>query len=76
LSASHERHDQGGPRRAAASSVRRGLRGFADRWPFQRKLNVLVGVPLTVIALLLTWVIADLVQESDNSESAARLVRD
>ncbi|MEV4232967.1 sensor histidine kinase, partial [Streptomyces bobili] len=76
LSASHERHDQGGPRRPAASSVHRGLRGFADRWPFQRKLNVLVGVPLTVIALLLTWVIADLVQESDNSESAARLVRD
>ncbi|MFD5252777.1 ATP-binding protein [Streptomyces bobili] len=76
LSASHERHDQGGPRRAAASSVRRGLRGFADRWPFQRKLNVLVGVPLTVIALLLTWVIADLVEESGNSESAARLVRD
>ncbi|MFF8192834.1 ATP-binding protein [Streptomyces bobili] len=76
LSASHERHAQGGPRRSAASSVRRGLRGFADRWPFQRKLNVLVGVPLTVIALLLTWVIADLVQESNNSESAARLVRD
>ncbi|WP_436841959.1 ATP-binding protein [Streptomyces bobili] len=76
LSASRERHDQGGPRRSAASSVRRGLRGFADRWPFQRKLNILVGVPLTVIALLLTWVIADLVQESDHSESAARLVRD
>ncbi|WP_353850155.1 sensor histidine kinase [Streptomyces phaeoluteigriseus] len=76
LSASHERHDQGGPRRSAASSVRRGLRGFADRWPFQRKLNVLVGVPLTVIALLLTWVISDLLEESDHSESAAQLVRD
>ncbi|MFE9674728.1 ATP-binding protein [Streptomyces sp. NPDC006259] len=75
-SASHERHEQGGPRRSAVSSVRRGLRGFADRWPFQRKLNILVGVPLTVIALLLTWVIADLVQESNHSESAAQLVRD
>lgn len=74
--ASHERHGQGGPRRPAVSSVRRGLRGFADRWPFQRKLNILVGVPLAVIALLLTWVITDLVEESDHAETAAQLVRD
>ncbi|MEU8652401.1 ATP-binding protein [Streptomyces sp. NPDC048737] len=74
--ASHERHRQGGPRRPAVSSVRRGLRGFADRWPFQRKLNILVGVPLAVIALLLTWVITDLVEESDHAETAAQLVRD
>ncbi|MFF3735953.1 ATP-binding protein [Streptomyces sp. NPDC002566] len=60
----------------AASPVRRGLRGFADRWPFQRKLNVLVGVPMTVIALLLTYLIVNLVEESDRAESAARLVRD
>ncbi|MEU0672891.1 ATP-binding protein [Streptomyces sp. NPDC006172] len=60
----------------AASPVRRGLRGFADRWPFQRKLNVLVGVPMTVIALLLTYLIVNLVDESDRAESAARLVRD
>ncbi|MFJ9715627.1 ATP-binding protein [Streptomyces sp. NPDC101213] len=72
----HERHEQGGPRRPAASSVRRGLRGFADRWPFQRKLNILVGVPLAVIALLLTWVVADLLEESEHAEAAARLVRD
>ncbi|MFH8801362.1 ATP-binding protein [Streptomyces sp. NPDC017936] len=64
------------PARPAAASARRGLRGFADRWPFQRKLNVLVGVPLTVIALLLTYLIVDLVQESNRAESAARLVRD
>ncbi|KQX63260.1 HAMP domain-containing sensor histidine kinase [Streptomyces sp. Root1310] len=67
------------PARSASSpptSVRRGLRGFADRWPFQRKLNVLVGIPLTVIALLLTYLIVDLVQESNRAEDAAQLVRD
>ncbi|MFF5188351.1 ATP-binding protein [Streptomyces sp. NPDC000345] len=61
---------------SAPSSVRRGLRGFADRWPFQRKLNLLVGIPLTVIALLLTYLFVDLVQESNRAEDAARLVRD
>ncbi|WP_327185633.1 ATP-binding protein [Streptomyces sp. NBC_01334] len=67
------------PARSASSaptSARRGLRGFADRWPFQRKLNVLVGIPLTVIALLLTYLIVDLVQESNRAENAAQLVRD
>lgn len=59
----------------APMSTRRRLRGFADRWPFQRKLNVLVGIPLTVIALLLTYLIVDLVQESNRAEDAARLVR-
>ncbi|MEH0574882.1 MULTISPECIES: ATP-binding protein [Streptomyces] len=63
-------------RSASSSSVRRGLRGFADRWPFQRKLNVLVGIPLTVIALLLTYLIVDLVQESNRAQDAAHLVRD
>ncbi|WP_069767595.1 HAMP domain-containing sensor histidine kinase [Streptomyces sp. LUP30] len=61
---------------STSSSARRGLRGFADRWPFQRKLNVLVGIPLTVIALLLTYLIVDLVQESNRAEDGAQLVRD
>ncbi|MEV1065286.1 ATP-binding protein [Streptomyces sp. NPDC050263] len=60
----------------APSSVRRSLRSFADRWPFQRKLNVLVGIPLAVIALLLTYLIVDLVQESNRAEDSAQLVRD
>ncbi|WP_329414746.1 HAMP domain-containing protein [Streptomyces sp. NBC_00704] len=64
------------PASSASSSARRGMRGFADRWPFQRKLNVLVGIPLTVIALLLTYLIVDLVQESDRASDAAQLVRD
>ncbi|MFI1373577.1 ATP-binding protein [Streptomyces longwoodensis] len=64
------------PARSDAPSARRGLRGFADRWPFQRKLNVLVGVPLAVIVVLLAYLIADLVQESSRAEDASRLVRD
>lgn len=63
------------PTSSTSPSARRRLRGFADRWPFQRKLNVLVGIPLTVIALLLTYLIVDLVQESNRAEDAARLVR-
>ncbi len=64
------------PASSAPTSTRRGLRGFADRWPFQRKLNVLVGIPLTVIAMLLAYLIVDLVQESSRAEDAAQLVRD
>ncbi|MET9730694.1 ATP-binding protein [Streptomyces sp. NPDC006458] len=55
---------------------RSALRGFADRWPFRRKLNVLLGVPLAVIALLLTYLVTDLLQESQRARAAARLVRD
>ncbi|MFJ8106407.1 ATP-binding protein [Streptomyces sp. NPDC096132] len=61
---------------SAPSSVRRGVRGFADRWPFQRKLNLLVGIPLGVIALMLTYLFVELVQESNRAEDAAQLVRD
>ncbi|WP_432135812.1 ATP-binding protein [Streptomyces sp. bgisy154] len=64
------------PARPAPSSVRPGLRAFADRWPFQRKLTLLVGVPLTVIAVLLAYLITDLVQDSDRAEEAAQLARD
>lgn len=62
--------------RPAPSPPRGGIRGFAERWPFRRKLNVLVGVPLAVVAVLLAYLITDLVQQSDRAESAARLVRD
>ncbi|MGW1722068.1 ATP-binding protein [Streptomyces sp. NPDC002306] len=55
---------------------RRGVRDFADRWPFRRKLNILVGVPLTVVAVLLAYLITDLVRESDQATAAAELVRD
>ncbi|MFE9093491.1 ATP-binding protein [Streptomyces sp. NPDC007264] len=62
--------------RPAPSPSGGGRRGFADRWPFRRKLNVLVGVPLAVVAVLLSYLIVDLWQQSDRAESAARLVRD
>ncbi|MBW8794605.1 MAG: HAMP domain-containing protein [Streptomyces sp.] len=54
---------------------RSGIRGFADRWPFRRKLNLLVGVPLAVIVVLLAYVFTDLLQQSSSAESAAQMVR-
>ena len=53
-----------------------GIRRFADRWPFRRKLNALVGVPLAVVALLLSYLIADQVGQARDAAGAARLVRD
>ncbi|XUL91913.1 ATP-binding protein [Streptomyces galilaeus] len=52
------------------------IRGFADRWPFRRKLNLLVGVPLAVVAVLLTYLIADEIGQSTDASDAAQLVRD
>ncbi|MDF3147888.1 ATP-binding protein, partial [Streptomyces sp. T21Q-yed] len=54
----------------------RRIRGFADRWPFRRKLNLLVGVPLTVVVALLAYLIADQTAQSRNAADAARLVRE
>ncbi|MFD0002253.1 ATP-binding protein [Streptomyces sp. NPDC127178] len=54
----------------------RRLRGFADRWPFRHKLNLLVGVPLTVVAVLLAYLIADQTAQSRDAADAARLVRE
>ncbi|WP_043687702.1 sensor histidine kinase [Streptomyces xylophagus] len=52
------------------------IRGFADRWPFRRKLNLLVGVPLAVVAVLLAYLISDEIGQSTDASDAARLVRD
>ncbi|MEV2210246.1 ATP-binding protein [Streptomyces sp. NPDC050997] len=54
----------------------RRLRGFADRWPFRRKLNVLVGVPLAVVAALLFYLIAEQLSQAQDADTAAQLVRD
>ncbi|HEY8984893.1 MAG TPA: HAMP domain-containing sensor histidine kinase, partial [Streptomyces sp.] len=64
------------PAKPAPAPGRRGPAALIDRLPFQRKLNVLVGVPLAVIAVLLAYVIADLIQESGRAEDAEQLVRD
>jgi signal transduction histidine kinase len=53
----------------------RRLRSFADRWAFRRKLNILVGVPLTVLAVLLAYLITDQLAQSQDAADAARLVR-
>ncbi|MFJ6738301.1 ATP-binding protein [Streptomyces sp. NPDC091279] len=52
------------------------LRAIADRWPFRRKLNLLVGIPLAGVALLLTYLIVDQVEQSTAANDAARTVRD
>ncbi|MFJ3811653.1 ATP-binding protein [Streptomyces sp. NPDC090073] len=61
---------------ARHAPVHSGVRGFAHRWPFRRKLNLLVAIPLAVIAVLLSYLVTDLVEQWDNAESAARTVRD
>ncbi|CCK26668.1 sensor-like histidine kinase [Streptomyces davaonensis JCM 4913] len=53
-----------------------GIRRFIDRRPFRRKLNLLVGVPLAVVALLLAYLIDDQLDQSSAASDAARLVRD
>ncbi|MFI8232811.1 ATP-binding protein [Streptomyces sp. NPDC085900] len=64
------------PPRSAPPRLRRGrLRHFADRWPFRRKLNLLVGIPLAVVAVLLSYLIADQVGQASDAASAADLVR-
>ncbi|MFC9278963.1 ATP-binding protein [Streptomyces collinus] len=61
---------------ARRAPVRSGIGDFADRWPFRRKLNLLVGIPLAVVAVLLWYLVTDLMRQSDSAESAARTVRD
>ncbi|MFF8726031.1 ATP-binding protein [Streptomyces sp. NPDC015171] len=56
--------------------ARGGAGGFADRWPFRRKLNLLVGIPLAVITGLLAYLFTDLAQQASSASAAARLVRD
>ena len=60
--------EAGGPRP-------RRMRGHPDRWPFRHKLNLLVGVPLTVVAALLAYLIAEQTAQSREAANAAGLVR-
>ncbi|MER7495593.1 ATP-binding protein [Streptomyces pharetrae] len=53
-----------------------GIRGLVDRWPFRRKLNLLVGVPLALLAAVLLHLIVDEVIRAHEAADAARLVRD
>ncbi|WP_328826052.1 ATP-binding protein [Streptomyces ureilyticus] len=47
-----------------------------DRWPFRRKLNVLVIVPLTVVSAILAYVVYAQVDQARSAASTAELVRD
>ncbi|WP_324786760.1 sensor histidine kinase [Streptomyces sp. H51] len=62
--------------RPAPSPRTGGLRRFADRWPFRRKLNLLVGIPLALVAALLAHLFAEQMDTSQDAADAARLVRD
>jgi signal transduction histidine kinase len=64
-----------GERPGPAPHDRRGGRNFTERWPFRRKLNVLVGVPLVVIGLLIAEVISGLVGQARDAAADAQLVR-
>ncbi|MFI0763472.1 ATP-binding protein [Streptomyces sp. NPDC021218] len=47
-----------------------------DRWPFRRKLNVLVVVPLTVVGVLLGLAVYGQVREASDTDRIAERVRD
>ncbi|WP_406175588.1 ATP-binding protein [Streptomyces sp. NBC_00996] len=47
-----------------------------DRWPFRRKLNVLVIVPLVVVSVMLSYVVYGQVDRARSAADTARLVRD
>lgn len=49
---------------------------FLDRWPFRRKLNVLVIVPLAVVGVLLGLAVYGEVQQARDADRIAERVRD
>jgi ABC-type transport system involved in cytochrome bd biosynthesis fused ATPase/permease subunit len=50
--------------------------GQLDRWTFRRKLDVLVIVPITVIAVMLAYVAVSQVGRTRSAAASAVLVRD
>lgn len=81
LSASPERgeHDLApappGPAQATPP-LRRRAGAVLDRWPFRRKLNVLVSAPILVVGLLLGAGVVDQVGRARDAGRIADLVRD
>lgn len=47
-----------------------------DRWPFRRKLNVLVIVPLAVVSAMIAYVVYAEIDSARSAASTAQLVRD
>lgn len=65
-----------GNRRGGRRERRGSGRSFADRWPFRRKLTILVGAPLIVIVLLLGYLFIGLIDQARAARTEAQLVRD
>ncbi|MCQ8191952.1 ATP-binding protein [Streptomyces rugosispiralis] len=60
----------------AAGRRTEALGALLDRWPFRRKLNVLVIVPLTVVGVLLGLAVNGEVQQALDADRIAGRVRD
>ncbi|MGW7613039.1 ATP-binding protein [Streptomyces sp. NPDC054766] len=68
-------------RKAASGQPSTALRtgrtpSLLDRWPFRRKLNVLVIVPLAVISAMLAYVVSGETDRARSAADTAQLVRD
>lgn len=68
-------------RKAASGQPSTALRtgrtpSLLDRWPFRRKLNVLVIVPLAVISVMLSYVVYGEIDRARSAADTAQLVRD
>ncbi|MFF2851535.1 ATP-binding protein [Streptomyces sp. NPDC058001] len=61
---------------SAAPRIRRTAALLLDRWPFRRKLNVLVVVPLAIVSAMLAWVVYGQVGQARTEANTAQLVRD
>ncbi|MFE9875817.1 ATP-binding protein [Streptomyces sp. NPDC005784] len=69
----HRKADSGQP----STALRAGRTpSLLDRWPFRRKLNVLVIVPLAVISAMLAYVVSGEMDRAQSAADTAQLVRD
>lgn len=73
----HEQDPSGdAPPRPRARRKADALGALLDRWPFRRKLNVLVIVPLAVVGTLLGLAVHGEVRQAHDAARTAQLVRD
>lgn len=71
-------HDGGASGRPSTSPRKAGRRigTLLERWPFGRKLHLLVLVPVVVIAAMLAYVVNDELTQARDAADTATLVRD
>jgi signal transduction histidine kinase len=65
-----------GPRFRRRADALLGGDGLLDHWPFRRKLNILVIVPVVVVGVLLNLAVYGQVQQAREADRTAALVRD